>query len=475
MKKSWMGFWIGLILAAAGCASYSNTGDSCVSQADCNPGKTCGDLVACLDGKCNPSQTLHIPCNQSCESDAGCPQGSHCRLGDGGPGTCVLDGTCVDAFECLDLPHDDCLGSFACAKGLCEYTCVDFTSCSLDSECTLADKGCCCGFTSADYIAVRKDRLDDWRARPECQGVGCPDIACQVPDGLFAVCHQGQCTVEGGQVPDWFSCAAGDACLKVNADCCGCQDGGGELAINAKAYNDYLAALEVQCALVGACLPAPSHCTEERTTSCVAGKCTFLGDTCGCPQNWSPVCADTIIFPNECHATCAGLKPEYFGRCDCAVDCFMADPVCAENHVTYGCGKSEAECSDQAVLYPGACSEACDNCLLIGRIPIPVCAEDFKSYPDVCFAECQGKKWWHTGECLAGEGSQCGGQVGGPCPDETTLFCVYLNPGCLACPGVCVERPHCLEASHCDGLPATDPCPGSWGCVDHACVWQCGP
>jgi len=47
----------------------------------------------------------------------------------------------------------------------------------------------------------------------------------------------------------------------------------------------------------------------------------------------------------------------------------------------------EAECNGQGIKYRGECSERCDQCLELDRMPIPVCGEDFSDWSDVCFVD----------------------------------------------------------------------------------------
>ena len=125
-----MRIWIVICITTAmagGCATYGGNGEEpeCFTLADCNPGKECGEMIKCDEGKCDANQTENLPCEQSCASDQDCPANMHCRAGE-----CVADGTCADVAECLGQPHDDCVGSFSCTGGACKWECSDLTSCS---------------------------------------------------------------------------------------------------------------------------------------------------------------------------------------------------------------------------------------------------------------------------------------------------------------------------------------------------------
>jgi hypothetical protein len=458
---------------AVDCAEYggNNQGPGCYTLADCNPGKECGEMVKCIGGKCDPGQIENLPCRQACATDQDCPAGMHCRVD-----VCVADGTCADVSECRSVPHDDCVGSFTCKNGLCRYECVDLTSCSRDADCVLADKGCCCGFMAVDYVAVRQDKLSEWRGREECQGVDCPAIACQIPESIEAVCRQGECTVKTKN-DDWYACEADSDCVKVAADCCGCQNGGGEKAVNRDFEESYLKELNDLCAVVDVKCESYDTCTTWGAV-CHQGLCATLREKCACGNVWDPVCGGTgammFTFGSECEADCVEMPWHYHGNCNCMADCDggLGMQVCAYNGQSYWCGEWEAQCNGQTVHYPGECKEECEICDMLGRPSIPVCGEDFLYYSDMCYAECHDLQWWHQGECLPGEGQWCGGIMGQAC-ESADLFCL-LPPGCLDCTGACIALGSCLQAEDCIGQPlVADDCEGHWTCAAHTCNWVC--
>ncbi|MFC1655040.1 hypothetical protein ACFL2F_04470 [Myxococcota bacterium] len=455
-----------------GCAEYGgNGGPECYTLAECNPGKECGEMIKCVDGKCDPGQTENLPCQQVCASDQDCPAGMHCRTD-----VCVADGTCAEVSECLGLPHDACVGSFACKSGLCQWECSDITSCSQHADCVLADKGCCCGFDVEDYISIREDKVSEWRQREECQDVDCPAVACSIPESIEAVCQQGHCSV-GTKNSDWYACDTDSDCVKVAADCCGCQNGGGEKAVNKNSEEAYLKELNDFCAVVDVKCDSYDTCTTWNAV-CHQGLCTTLDVKCGCEDDWDPVCGGTgglmYTFGSECEADCVEMPWHYHGNCNCAMDCDggLGSQVCANNGQSYWCGEWEAQCNGQTVHYPGECSADCDMCDMLGRPSIPVCGEDFRYYPDMCYAECHGLGWWHQGECLTGEGAWCGGIMGQPC-ESSELFCL-LPAGCMDCTGSCIALGSCMQAEDCIGQPLVgDDCEGSWACPNHVCNWVC--
>jgi len=389
----------------------------------------------------------------------------------------VADGTCQEASECAGLAHDDCEGLFTCAGGACRWTCLGETACRTDGECVMVDRGCCCGFGPDEYVAIHADLVDEWRNRPECWAVDCPAITCEPPEDMWAACVDGGCLIEIGPPQD--ECLTDADCVKVPGDCCGCEFGGLEASVPADERDAYLAELEDVCSVIDPFCGGYDACTD-REAVCHAGLCVLDGAWCDCPQgvdDWDPVCGGTgarmLTLPNACVAECLDIPWSYPGRCDCMVDCYVGDWVCAENHQTYGCGEWEAACNGQAVLYPAPCSDECDQCLMLGRPSIPVCSEDFRDFSDMCFADCQELGWWHTGACLEGEGYQCGGIAGILCPSDE-LACIYeaMIPDAQ---GRCVQLGSCQEPVHCEYQPlAHDDCDGAWTCPDHTCTWQCG-
>jgi hypothetical protein len=340
----------------------------------------------------------------------------------------------------------------------------------------LADKGCCCGFMAVDYVAVRQDKLSEWRGREECQGVDCPAIACQIPESIEAVCRQGECTVKTKN-DDWYACEADSDCVKVAADCCGCQNGGGEKAVNRDFEESYLKELNDLCAVVDVKCESYDTCTTWGAV-CHQGLCATLREKCACGNVWDPVCGGTgammFTFGSECEADCVEMPWHYHGNCNCMADCDggLGMQVCAYNGQSYWCGEWEAQCNGQTVHYPGECKEECEICDMLGRPSIPVCGEDFLYYSDMCYAECHDLQWWHQGECLPGEGQWCGGIMGQAC-ESADLFCL-LPPGCLDCTGACIALGSCLQAEDCIGQPlVADDCEGHWTCAAHTCNWVC--
>ena len=92
---------------------------------------------------------------------------------------------------------------------------------------------------------------------------------------------------------------------------------------------------------------------------------------------------------------------------------------------------------------------------------------------DERFADCQELAWWHTGFCLEGEGSVCGGVLGVLCPSDE-LTCIY-EQNVPDGQGVCVQLGSCQEPLDCEYQNLNhEECEGDWTCPDHVCTWECG-
>ncbi|MBW1810712.1 MAG: hypothetical protein JRJ87_21145 [Deltaproteobacteria bacterium] len=425
MPKSSRCFSILLIsLWVAGCAVYAQQepGKRCTTNKDCNTTIDCGVMVACVDGKCDASQTFIEPCSDGCQAD---------------------------------------------------------------SDCVMTSRTCCCGEFYEDYFAIVVDHLAEWLSREECAGTICTDEECAIPQAVETKCLDGKCQLQADQA-SFDSCMNDQECTHVPIACpsCDCHAGYIEKTINKFFEKTYLADLEQACRLVGACAPGPFNaeaCTN-RPGICVSGKCQVLSQDCDCPFDWNPVCisyqGQQITVPNRCHANCLNSEWSYAGRCECEAACRDPDPVCASNGITYWCGVEEALCSGHAIAYTGDCDAACDHCAELDRPPRPVCSEDFIDYVDVCYADCHQVDWWHTGACLPYEGDDCdNGWDKVECPRDD-LYCFNLDycsdcPGC-SCPGFCIALGHCLIAQDCHSqpLPTLD-CAGFWTCQEHVCTWIC--
>ncbi len=103
-----------LFFFLAGCSFYGNghPPEGCTGLADCNPDQDCGTLVMCVDGKCDPSMTVEVSCDDDeCEDDSDCAGCSLCQ-DMGGRKTCVG----IGVYECMN--DADCTEGQVCTSYL---------------------------------------------------------------------------------------------------------------------------------------------------------------------------------------------------------------------------------------------------------------------------------------------------------------------------------------------------------------------
>jgi hypothetical protein len=201
--------------------------------------------------------------------------------------------------------------------------------CAVDSDCTLAGPSCC----ECPTFAVRADSGWD----ETCEAVHCPtptscpafvarcdrgvctaacaptacDISC--PTG-FAVDAAGCTTCEcaNGGAPS--SCQVDTDCVRVPADCCGCDRGGTDTAVPASVRDDYVNGLG--CTGNESC-PGVSTCNPGDAPHCSGGQCVLGGGAapppppgeCGRPD--LPPCPDGLVCVINAMDSEAGT-----GRCE---------------------------------------------------------------------------------------------------------------------------------------------------------------
>jgi hypothetical protein len=85
------------------CAYYPSRHfpDECAADAECNIGRTCGEMVRCVEGECDESDTYEIPCSP--------PDGTWYVCKDG---KCVLEydpqllDACTADEDCVKVPSN---------------------------------------------------------------------------------------------------------------------------------------------------------------------------------------------------------------------------------------------------------------------------------------------------------------------------------------------------------------------------------
>ncbi|HVV84046.1 MAG TPA: hypothetical protein VHE35_13315 [Kofleriaceae bacterium] len=213
-------------------------------------------------------------------------------------------GGCFSEQDAGAQAPDD--GAFACAE---------------DADCVLAGPSCCACPTFA--------LPGDSGFAGACDGVTCPMTPPSACAPLVARCDHGACMAEcaprscdltcaGGFVVDATgclacACASGDApectadtdCVRVPADCCGCDRGGSDTAIPVNRADQH--AMDLMCSGDEAC-PGVSTCDSATEARCQLGRCVLSSATtepevpppgaCGRPE-LPPCPPDEVCIIND--------------------------------------------------------------------------------------------------------------------------------------------------------------------------------
>ena len=300
------------------------------------------------------------------------------------------------------------------------------------------------------------------------------------------ICVHGQCVeAESGPVldpPTFGACEVDADCLLVARAglCCGPSGPGDYAAVHRDRVADWReehGCADVMCEDCG-------YCPESVAHACWGEEC--LEAVCA-PAPEGLRCMAQVADPRACQSDedCVEVDPPC---CGCEVGSgeiflnrdwvaawrLLHEFVCA--NVDLDCGGGQG-CTD---LPPACVEERCQAASACACYDVwdPVCAwldwEQMETFANACEAECAGAEWWHRGECLAGEGLNCGGFAGWPCEDAdlycTCPGCVCANPYAGLClpPGVCIIAEDCLmqNLTH-------DACEGDWACAWDTCEWVC--
>lgn len=256
--------WVPFVLS---CQNYPDAGTPCQTAADCNPVKTCGQLVDCVAGLCDSSKTVFVPCPQACARDEDCVRVSSdccpCELG--GPETAVA------------------------ASNLSEY------NAERDRRCANVDPQC--------------PGYDACTDRPaQCQGGVCLLLGegCRCADSWSPVCVSSIPGMPMG-TPWTFPSPCQAACAGLEyfyPGRCDCQRD--------------CAVADPVCSSNGAtyaCGTAEAECNGQ--TVRYPGECSPACDACeALARPWRPACgADFRTYPDECLAECQSQPVWHHGEC----------------------------------------------------------------------------------------------------------------------------------------------------------------
>ncbi len=472
----------------------------------CDENNPCPDGFECVfdacpvgcteDGWCPPCEGHCVPVQvNECSSDDECPQGFVCVMQCGGPvcdpnGECPPDcdpvtgecpgqcfGQCVpqaiecDAddqcpegmvceISCWDCDNSDPAGSdcFPGCVGHCVPQpppyCDENTPCPEGFECVMEcweTQGC--DPSTGECPPCEPDPNNpDGGCLPFCQGYCVPivppecevDQDCMTASGDVGQCIDGRCIYDNDPCAN-VTCAPGDECHVY------CGNGWCEA---------FCYPVEPECRVDSDCLSA-----DGTIGRCVEGRCVFEPLYChadwecppdfvcqmmecdpGCDETGDPNCCVGICVPNQ--------QPECFTDDDCMIDCDQSGGDCYPGQGRCIDGRCVFDPCNCPEIWDPVCAVVCysdpDDCLP-GEPCGGTCEE--RTYSNACFAECEGARIIHAGEC-GGQPQECRNDADcGP-----GMYCEF-------CIGPDGDMGPCFDIGVCMPMPQMD-CQSDQDCPD---------
>lgn len=391
--------------------------DDCVAPLVCDDGACaaidCPDLYAPVCGadgvtyaNACEARVAHVqvasdgPCDSACDADGDCTFGAEwCESGACLPCPEFDCAECPRGFEniyrngcftCGCEPAPECSVESPCPPNA---VCVGIGSCT--DECIDGDPACC---ESAICEPVTTEPCGPSPAG--CVETGCPgDLVCDISVG----CAPSSCSCDAAT--GTWACdddCGGGTCVDPGASECGPSPAG---CRETGCGDGFVCDTEVGCT-PSSCFCDPESgdwaCTDDcggglcvpRTGPCEIDDECPVGQVCEggacaavpCPGIYAPVCGvDGVTYANACEARSAHATVAYDGECgdeggcrsnaDCreglvchpreraciprcdTFTCFVPEPACGEDGVTYPCGEAEAWCHGVEIDYEGECRD----------------------------------------------------------------------------------------------------------------------
>lgn len=186
---------------------------------------------------------------------------------------------------------------------------------------------------------------------------------------------------------------------------------------------------------------------------------------------------------NECKGT-AG--------CAIALDCNVGQTFCDRRGSSSACCAQcpafEGDCvlgshAEAMGIDPmtGCAQVACvaDSNLVCPAVYLPVCSTSGQTYGNSCELNRSGATLLHSGECVRGEGLDCGPSGPGACGTSGALYCRDACPTCDAWVMRCTKVGVCAYDSDCPAGAPPPPavCPDGSApraaCLQSACSYSC--